>query len=258
MPYDDLGTLVPLSHPPQRVVSLVPSLTEAIAAEHRDVLVGATQWCTHPGDLAVPRFRGTKNPDVKALIAAAPELIVANREENRELDVRRLRAAGLPVWVTRIENLEQAFASLKRLFTVALGVPAPEWLSQAQQIWTRPGGTMLRVVTAIWRDPWMVVGQPTFTSDLLARLGAYNPFGGASSRYPHTTPAEILARRPDLVLLPDEPYRFGPSDGPEMFPDQLTALISGRLLTWYGPSLVTARGEIVAIMQQLRGRERTR
>src|SRR3954451_13929778 len=103
MPIDDLGGPVRLERPPRRLVSLVPSLTEALAVTVPDRLVGATDWCTHPADLDVQRVRGTKNPDRAAIVALRPDLVVANREENRRLDVERLRAAGLPVWVTVIE-----------------------------------------------------------------------------------------------------------------------------------------------------------
>ena len=248
MPHDDLGAPVELPGPPARVVSLVPSLTEAIAVSQPGRLVGATDWCSHPAGLEVPRYRGTKNPDVKALIAAAPDLVVANQEENRELDVRRLRAAGIPVWVTRIETVDQAWASLGRLFSEALQVDRPDWLIEAERIWAAPARSRLRVVTPIWRDPWMVVGGRTFTTDLLRRLGADNPFDGLPERYPHTDPAAIAATEPDLILLPDEPYEFTATDGPEAFPGRAVRLISGRALTWYGPSLRTARAEIEAVL----------
>ncbi len=171
MPIDDLGTFVALSRAPRRVVSLVPSLTEAIAASAPDVLVGATDWCSHPADLDVPRVRGTKNPDLAAIARLRPDLVVANREENRELDVRRLRQAGLPVWVTVIESLAQALDSMDRLFAEALAAPRPKWLAQARQAWSSPvlcgddEGPV--VVVPIWRDPWMVVGSRTFTGDVL-------------------------------------------------------------------------------------------
>jgi hypothetical protein len=56
--------------------------------------------------------------------------------------------------------------------------------------------------------------------------------------------AELAALGPDLVLLPDEPYPFTSEDGAEAFPGVATALVSGRSLTWYGPSLATARAEL--------------
>ena len=245
---DDLGFPIALDSPPRTVVSLVPSLTEAIAASRPELLTGATDWCTHPAGLDVPRYRGTKNPDVKALIAAAPDLIVCNQEENRELDVQRLRQAGSTVWVTRIETLAESFASMRRLFTEALAGSVPDWLTRAETEWFQAPRFGLSAVTPIWRDPWMVVGGRTFTTDLLVRLGVSNPFEGGSERYPHTDVAAISAADPDVILLPDEPYVFTADDGPEAFPGRETRLISGRALTWYGPSLATARAEIEAIL----------
>ena len=94
---DDLGHPYDGPAVAARVVSLVPSLTEALATDRPQALVGATDWCTHPADLDVTRVRGTKNPDLKAIRALEPDLVIANKEENRELDVRRLRDAGVPV-----------------------------------------------------------------------------------------------------------------------------------------------------------------
>jgi ABC-type hemin transport system substrate-binding protein len=130
-PADDLGVVVDVTHPVRRVVSLVPSLTEAIAATRRDALVGATDWCTQPADLDVPRVRGTKNPDRAAIVELVPDLVVANQEENRELDVERLRDDGIAVWVTRIRTVDEAITSMRRLFDTALGWGVPSWLEDA-------------------------------------------------------------------------------------------------------------------------------
>jgi ABC-type Fe3+-hydroxamate transport system substrate-binding protein len=248
---DDLGHAVRLAGPARRVVSLVPSLTEAIAASVPDRLVGATDWCTHPADLDVPRVRGTKNPDLPAIAALAPDLVVANQEENRRLDVERLRAAGTAVWVTVIESVPQSLSSMTRLFVEPLGVAVPEWLVAARREWARPvPDTHRSVVVPVWRDPWMVVGSRTFTGDLLARLGFDNVFGDHAERYPHVSLSEMAAADPDLVLLPDEPYAFGRDDGPEAFPDGRSVLLPGRMLTWYGPSLTTAREVVLGAVGQ--------
>ena len=245
---DDLGHAVDAPRPAARLVSLVPSLTEAIASARREALVGATDWCTHPSDLDVDRVRGTKNPDRTAIAALTPDLVVANQEENRELDVERLRAEGIAVWVTRIRTLDEAFASMRRMFEDALGWDLPSWLDEAEQAWSAPTPAAgPRVAVPIWRDPWMVVGSDTFTGDVIARLGWKNVFDSSAERYPHVELAEIDRDDVDLVLLPDEPYVFGPDDGPEAFTRAPTALVSGRLLTWYGPSLVNARGELEAV-----------
>ncbi len=244
-PRDDLGHPVEVSRPVGRVVSLVPSLTESVAATRPEALAGATDWCTHPAGLDVTRVRGTKNPNLAAIAALRPGLVLANQEENRRLDVERLRAAGVPVWVTVIRTLEEAIASLRRMFAVGLGWPEPPWLASAEQAWRAPpAGPRLRTVIPVWRDPWMVVGSATFTGDLAARLGLDNVYGGHPERYPHVTLDDIMARQPDIVVLPDEPYTFGPADGPEAFPRRRVALVEGRSLTWYGPSLLTARARL--------------
>jgi ABC-type Fe3+-hydroxamate transport system substrate-binding protein len=247
--HDDLGSPVELPGPARRVVSLVPSLTEAVARSAPGLLVGATDWCTHPAGLAVTRVRGTKNPERAAIIALAPDLVIANREENRKLDVDRLRDAGLAVWVTVIESVPDAMTSMRRLLTGPLGLEAPPWLAAAEQAWAgsapRPAR---RVAVPIWRDPWMVVGARTFTGDVLARLGLDNVFGAGPDRYPHVEAEQIRAAAPDLVLLPDEPYPFTSDDGPEEFPAHRAVLVPGRLLTWYGPSLVTARTDLLSVI----------
>ncbi|MDX6232789.1 MAG: hypothetical protein QOH68_1789 [Nocardioidaceae bacterium] len=242
---DDLGHQVELTRPARRVVSLVPSLTEAIAATRPEALVGATDWCTHPADLDVPRVRGTKNPDRRAIAEIRPDLVLANREENRALDVRRLREDGIAVWVTVIETVDEAFASMERMFTEALGWDVPEWLDQARAVWAEPAPESgRRVAIPIWRDPWMVVGGRTFTGDLAGRLGLINAFSDGDERYPKVDLADIDSPDVDLVLLPDEPYVFTADDGPEAFAHTPTRLVSGRSLTWYGPSMLTARAEL--------------
>ena len=244
---DDLGHPLQAVRPARRVVSLVPSLTESVAATPRDALVGATDWCAHPADLDVTRVRGTKNPNLAAITGLGPDIVLANQEENRRIDVERLRAAGVPVWVTVIRTLDEAMASLRRMFTVALGWPEPPWLALAGQAWREPApGPRIRAAIPIWRDPWMVVGSATFAGDIAARLGLDNVYRDHPDRYPHVSLDDLAAHRADLIVLPDEPYPFSAGDGPEMFPDQRVALVEGRSLTWYGPSLVTARARLAA------------
>lgn len=224
-----------------RVVSLVPSITEALATDRPEALVGATDWCTHPGDLDVTRVRGTKNPDLDAIRRLAPDLVVANKEENRQLDVRRLRDAGVPVWVTDIETVPQALDSLDRLYADALGWPRPDWLVEARALWSGPlPEATRRVAVAVWRDPWMVVGGRTYAGDLLRRLGCENAYDG-DERYPKVELSDLDTGDLDVVLLPDEPYVFTADDGPEAFLRTPTRLVSGRLLTWYGPAMTEAR-----------------
>jgi len=234
---DDLGALVEVPRPVRRVVSLVPSLTESVASS--GLLVGATDWCTHPAGLDVARIGGTKNPSVPAVLALAPDLVLANEEENRLADVTALRSAGVAVWVTAPRTVPEALTSLGRMLAVC-GIPSPPSYAAACRAW--PAGPVppprLRAVVPIWKKPWMALGRDTFAGDVLGRLGVDNVLAGDADRYPRIA-IDTLPDH-DLVVLPDEPYAFAADDGPEMFRGVPFALVSGRHLTWYGPSLAEA------------------
>ena len=223
----------------RRAVSLVPSLTEAVAETLPGLLVGATDWCTHPAGLEVVRVGGTKNPDVARIVALAPELVITNAEENRAADLEALRAAGCDVWVTDPETVPDALAQLRALLG-ALGADKVDWRDAAERAWATPWrGGRLRAVVPIWRRPWMALGRDTFAGDVLARLGVDNALADSPDRYPRIDLAALPEH--ELVVLPDEPYAFAADDGPEAFAPTPCALVSGRHLTWYGPSLAEAR-----------------
>lgn len=234
-----------------RVVSLVPSLTEAVAETAPGLLVGVTDWCTHPAGLRAARVGGTKNPDVPGILALRPDLVVANEEENREPDLAALREAGAEVLVTTVRTLDEAFAELDQLLTGACGLPRPRWLDGAEAAWAAlpPPSAPRRAVVPVWRKPWMVLGRDTFAGDLLARLGVTNVYADHAERYPRVPLDELNAAGADLVVLPDEPYRFTADDGPEAFPALPAALVDGRFLTWYGPSLVRAPAALRAALR---------
>ena len=244
---DDLGADVPVSGRVQRVVSLVPSITEAIAATCPQTLVGCTDYCIRPANLdeavghEVARIRGTKNPDRAAITDLEPDLVVANQEENREYDVTLLRDAGVPVWVTRIDTVSEAISSLTRLLVEGFGVERPQWLCDADEEWNQPWTDEVRnAIAAVWRDPWICVGPDTYIADVLRHVGVELIDVPGESRYPHADLADLVSARPDRVILPDEPYHFGPDDV-SAFPDLDVRLVDGQKLAWYGPSMVGAR-----------------
>ncbi|GAA1884523.1 helical backbone metal receptor [Streptomyces durmitorensis] len=232
-----------------RVVSLVPSLTEAVAAGAPGALVGATEWCSHPEDLDVVRVGGTKNPDVRRIIGLAPDLVIANEEENRAPDLAALRAAGIEVLVTEVRDLPDAFRELARVLA-ACGAGRPTWLDEAESGWGQLPApeARLKAVIPIWRRPWMVLGRDTFAGDLLRRLGVDNAYATHAERYPRIPVEELRGAGADLMILPDEPYRFTREDGPEEFTAP-SALVSGRHLTWYGPSLAEAPAVLRAALR---------
>lgn len=243
---DDLGRVVSLPGRVRRVVSVVPSLTEAVAVTHPGVLVGATAWCTHPEALEVTRVGGTKNPDLEVIRELAPDVVIANAEENRAVDLDALRAAGIAVWVTAPTTVGQSLDSLERMLSAVVG-EVPQWLTQAREVWSTPyDGPRRRAVVPIWRRPWMALGRDTFAGDLLQKLGVDNVLAESPDRYPKIDLAALPEY--DVVVLPDEPYAFSPEDGPEAF-ERPAYCVSGRYLTWYGPSLVEARALLIEQLQ---------
>jgi ABC-type Fe3+-hydroxamate transport system substrate-binding protein len=170
------------------------------------------------------------------VIALSPDLVLANEEENRAEDIAALRAAGVEVDVTWVRTVDQGLAELRRVLG-RLGV-APAWLDRAAEVWSAPyDGPRRSALIPIWRKPWMAVGSDTFAGDVLSRLGLDNVLGSSAERYPRFSPADVAC---DVVVLPDEPYAFSAEDGPGFF-SVPSRLVSGRHLTWYGPSLVSAR-----------------
>ncbi|MDJ0846899.1 MAG: helical backbone metal receptor [Myxococcota bacterium] len=235
----------------ERLVSLVPSLSEALfALGLGERVVGVTDWCVHPAEplSRVPRVGGTKNPDLDAIRALRPDLVIANHEENTRRDVERLRAAGVAVWVTYPRTVAEAVALLRELAerggrraeldTVVAPVEAA--LARAR---ARAPARPTPFFCPIWKKPWMAVGADTYAHDLLALCGGANVFANREERrYPLVSEEEIVAAAPEVILLPDEPYAFSEEDVEELARLPVPAARSGRihmidgtLASWYGP-----------------------
>lgn len=230
-----------------RVVSLVPSLTEAVAALGRaDWLVGVTDYCTHGAPHTALRVRGTKNPSLPDVLALEPDLVLANTEENRMPDLDVLREAGLRVLEAHPRTVDDVGPLLTEL-AAALEVPeAAQPIVQsvaeaAAAARKRAPDMPIAALTLIWRKPWMAVGPDTYADDLLRTCGFANVLSGWDAPYPRLDPALVL--RPEVVLLPSEPYEFGPKDLPavaELLGAVPHRFVDGRLLTWHGPSTPAA------------------
>jgi ABC-type Fe3+-hydroxamate transport system substrate-binding protein len=250
--------------PARRIVSLVPSLTEALFALGLGPrVVGVTDWCIHPAaDVApLPKVGGTKNPSLVRVLELRPDLVIANREENRERDVERLRDAGIPVWVTYPRSVADGVALMRDL--AGLGAPAEragpllDSLSSAfESARAADRARRTRVFCPIWKRPWMAVGAGTYADDLLALCGGENVFRDRTERrYPIVDEAEILTASPEVILLPDEPYAFGARDVAELAALPIPAAATGRihcidgtLVSWYGPRIARALAEIGALL----------
>lgn len=246
---DALGRELLLEATPRRIVSLVPSLTEWLfAIGAGDQVIGVTDFCLHPADgvAAKARVRGTKNPDRAAIIDLRPDLVIASREENRERDVLALAAAGIQVYVTDIRAVAGAIATLAELARLlehdSQAMPLLDDMHAALAEALVAPRESVRVLVPIWRDPWMAIGNDSYAHDLLTVCGATNVAATLPGRYPRFQIADIPALRPEVILLPSEPYRFTADDLPALRAawNGPIRFVDGELLTWYGPRIPLA------------------
>lgn len=257
---DDLDTPVPVRADPARIVSLVPSLSETLWwFRVADRVVGVTDHCVAPPH-AFPdavRVRGTKNVDVQAVIDLAPDVVLANREENRQIDIERLREAGIAVYVTAPTTVDGVADSLVGVGEVVGAAGAGAGLAQSirRAVAMLPDPAPLRTVCPVWRDPWMVTGRGTYAGDLLAHCGLAVVTGTDDDRYPETSLDELRELDPDVVLLPDEPYAFGDEDRAVFarWPARVRT-VDGTALTWWGPRTPHALAEYTRLARSIRRR----
>jgi ABC-type Fe3+-hydroxamate transport system substrate-binding protein len=228
---------------PARVVSLVPSLTELIFWLGRgDTLVGRTRFCDQPENLVhlVPIIGGTKNPNVDKIVALCPDIVIANKEENRREDIEALIARGVNVRLTDPNTVVEAVVMIEELGTLFDAANRSQML--ANEIRTelgreRRGG--VSVFAAVWRDPLMGLGGESYGNSVLEAAGGENVLR-RRPRYPEITMADLEELKPRCILLPDEPYRFTAKHLPEFAVIAPAVLIDGKLLWWYGPRIPSA------------------
>ena len=236
--------------PAQRIVSLVPSLTELLFDLGLDSeVVGLTKFCIHPANKVKGKtvVGGTKNVHLNRVMALAPTLIIANKEENTREDIEKLQA-NFPVLLTDVVALDDA---LDMIVTVGKAVDRQAEAIELVARINEPFGVLTqqiatlnapspRVAYLIWRDPWMVAGNQTFIDSMLTVAGFANAFGH-QPRYPVVSPSDIQAADPEVIMLSSEPYPFTQKHLTELSkicPLARLILVDGELFSWYGSRLV--------------------
>lgn len=246
---------------PERIVSLVPSLTETLfALGVGEKVVGRTRYCTQPPRAVgrIPKVGGTKKVDVERVLSLEPDLVVAVREENPRESVEAIMEAGTPVLLGAPETVAGAVEFLRELAERTEAPRAETILGPVERVRGRlrnVASETRRVFVPIWKEPYMSVGSDTYAHDVLGTCGGENVCGHRN-RYPEITPEEIEAAQPEVVLLPDEPYPFSAEDLPEFYALDIPAvredriyLVDGKLLTWYGPRMAGSLTQLAALMR---------
>jgi ABC-type Fe3+-hydroxamate transport system substrate-binding protein len=266
---DDLDRVLELPQAAQRIVSLVPSLTETICTLGGDArLAAVTRHCTMPaaGLEHARRVGGTKNPDIAGIIGCRPDVVIVNAEENRKEDFEALERAGLSIFVTyprRVADVPDLLRRLGRLIAAeaaAKRAAAELDAALAGRSWPLPRSAAERPETGdverarrrlfcpIWKNPWMTFNGDTFADDLLWLVGAENVFRDRPERYFEIALADVAAKQPEVILLPDEPYVFQQKDLPALatlsdtpaMRDERVFFVDGKALFWYGTRTAAA------------------
>jgi ABC-type Fe3+-hydroxamate transport system substrate-binding protein len=265
---DASGTLVPVPARPSRIVSLIPSVTELLfALGLDDRIAGVTVFCTEPRDRVArtPKVGREKDPDLARIRALAPDLVVANMEENRRDVVEALRAEGIPVWVTFPRTVAEGIELVRVLGALTDSEDAATSLADSLEaaharisarVEARP---RVRVFCPIWRRPYMTMNGDTYVHDMLWTCGGDNVFAASPVRYPTVALEDLREAAPDVILLPDEPYRFRMahladfselSDVPAVRTGRIH-LVDGKLLSWYGPRIAEALERLPALLSSV-------
>ena len=242
---DQMGRTVMVPAAPRRIVSLVPSQTEWLASLGLDdEVVGITRFCVHPRSwfLSKGRVGGTKDARTADILSLRPDLVLGNKEENTLAIVEALEP-HVPVWMSEVENLEDAFSMMESTAALVkreeIARPLIERIRNGFS--TLHKGRPMRCLYVIWRDPIMVAGKGTFISDLIHRMGWVNVAESESGRYPEIPTDRIAELRPDIILLSSEPYPFREkhiTDFRYLLPGCRVLLVDGELFTWYGSRLL--------------------
>ncbi|MEQ8702434.1 MAG: helical backbone metal receptor [Phaeodactylibacter sp.] len=257
---DQMGRKVQLPAPPLRIVSLVPSQTELLADLKLDeAVVGITKFCVHPEHWYRNKDRvgGTKEVKMNVIEQLAPNLIIGNKEENSPEDILALEK-HYPVWMSDIEDLEDALEMIRTVGLLTNRQPAAEELAgQIQGAFIDLGQYTQRLppVSAaylIWRDPYMVAARETFIDYMLQQAGFRNVFA-RERRYPEVRLEAIAAREPEVILLSSEPYPFKDKHIAEIrsaCPTSEIRLVDGELFSWYGSRLLKSPAYFKALRQR--------
>jgi len=227
---DLLGRTFDFTTRPSRVVSLVPSLTETLFdLGAGDAVVGVTDFCILPEGLDLPRVGGTKNPRIDEIRALAPDLVYVNLEENLERHAKQIEEFA-PVFVTEPKTVDDV-AELITMLGAIHRRDARELIELLER--ERREIASFTFAVPIWKKPWMWCGGDTYVSNLVESIGGRNVLRDRE-RYPSLALDEVLALRPAVVFLPDEPYLFTDTDAAEIRGARVIGPFPGHLFTWHG------------------------
>jgi ABC-type Fe3+-hydroxamate transport system substrate-binding protein len=249
----------PQNHSPKKIICLVPSLTELLASMGLvDETIAITKFCVHPEEWFQSKIKigGTKNANIEKIISLQPGLIICNKEENVK-DQITLLAEQFPVYLSDVSTYNNALTTIKEIGTITGKLEETDTLikkiTQAFDDTTALSTNKLSTAYLIWKEPYMTVGGDTFISSMMDKAGLDNIFKN-ETRYPIISIANLVALKPQLILLSSEPYPFAAKHIEEMkvfFPNTKILLADGEMFSWYGSRMLYAADYFKSLRRQI-------
>jgi len=266
---DDTGTTVRLDAPARRIVSLAPHITETLfAAGAGAQVVGVVDYSDYPAAAKrLPRVGGYAKLDLEAIVALKPDLAIGWADGNVPAHIEKLRALGIPLYLTQPEHIGDVAHSLERMGELAGTQPlaraaAANFRARLQALGDKYGKRpKVRTFYQIWKQPLMTVGGGQVISDAIRLCGGENVFADLKPLAPTITVEAVLAANPDAIVASgmDEAR-------PEWLDDwrqwkQLAAVQHGNLffippdlIQRHTPRLVEGAEQLCADLETARGR----
>ena len=252
-----MGRNVNIPNFPERIISLVPSQTEllfdlGIGAR----VIGITKFCIHPESWhrSKTKIGGTKQLNFAKINELNPDLIIGNKEENNESQVKNLMKK-YPVWISDISNLEESCSMINSIGEITnAATKSAVIVSNVRQEFAKfgPLNSSKKVLYLIWKNPYIAVGKNTFISNMILTCGLLNCV--INTRYPQLTNKEIKQLNPEIIFLSSEPYPFKEKHIPELqelLPNTLIILVDGQLFSWYGSRLLRAPAYFLKLLTKI-------
>ena len=205
---DDSGTLVRLSQPARRIITLAPHLAETVfAAGAGDRLAGTVDYSDYPEEAKkLAGVGGYSRLDLEAVVALKPDLIVAWHSGNAPANIDTLRAFGFPIYVSQPNRLEDVASEIERLGILAgssavADVAARRFRERLESLRQRYGARpAVRVFYQIWKQPLSTIGGAQIISSVIRLCGGENVFARLEAIAPVVTTEAVLAADPEAIV----------------------------------------------------------
>ena len=259
---DQLQRLINIDIKPKRIISLVPSQTELLCdLGLTDEVIGITKFCIHPNKWFKNKTRigGTKNIDIDKVKSLQPDLIIANKEENTKTDIEQLEKIA-PVWISDITNLQDALQMIERVGSIVnkafVANEICDKIKTEFEILNQfVANQLIENLTCcyiIWQKPYMSIGADTFINSMLQLCGLTNIYV-TENRYPEMSIENLIAIKPNVVMLSSEPFPFKEEHLQELqnlLPNSKVFFVDGEMFSWYGSRLLKAPKYFIELLQK--------